>query len=126
MMIHPNTQNMSQLFTPHSERLCKIFTALENILDRGSHAFVRNLNGGLYADPARREVLRCIRYVGSESEPSTMGVINRLKKAIAYINKVGRDVRKPEDLSCRYKGLTEDLGFLLERIEQAHKTNPTK
>lgn len=114
-MIHPNTQNMSQLITPHTERLSKIFTALENMLDVHRCRFFRNLNGGIYSDPARREVLRCIRYVGSEKEPSISGVVNRLTEAIKYINQFGA-----------YNELTQDLGFLVERIEQAHKTNPTK
>lgn len=113
-MIYPNTQNMSQLITPHTERLSKIFTALENILDSNRGEFALRL-GGIYADPARREVLRCIRYVGGEKEPTIDGVVKRLNKAINYISGVGR-----------YVGLTRDLKFLLERIEQAHKTNPTK
>jgi len=113
-MIHPNTQNMSQLITPHSVRLDKIHRDLLIILDSNRDLYFQNMNGGFYADPARRELLRCMRYVLQENKPTTMQVKNRLDKAHKYISSLGA-----------YKGVTQDLVLLILGIEQAHKTNPT-
>jgi len=116
-MIHPNTQNMSQLITPHSERLSKIHDNLLKILDSNRDLYCTSMNGGFYADPARRELLSCICYVlqEPEHEPTTMQVKIRLETAHKYISSLGL-----------YEPLTQDLVLLILGIEQAHKTNPTK